>query len=58
LGVVFEGWLIVCAEMKFIVAGIYTNYTTAIIDDTGIEQEDAFIARPKGDKLVLSFAHV
>ncbi|MCJ1251409.1 hypothetical protein MMC30_008642 [Trapelia coarctata] len=45
-------------EMKLIVAAIYTNYTTAIIDDAGIEQEDAFIARPKGNKLVLSFSHI
>lgn len=50
--------LTVSAEMKFIVAGIYTNYTTRIIDDTGIEQEDAFIARPRGNKLVLGFSHI
>jgi len=44
--------------MKLITAAIYTNYTTTVVDDTGIEQEDAFIARPIGDQLHLSFAHI
>ncbi|KAK2736843.1 hypothetical protein FQN57_000523 [Myotisia sp. PD_48] len=29
-------------EMKLVVAGIYSNYTTAVIDDTGIEAIDAY----------------
>ena len=45
-------------EMKLVTAAVYTNYTSAIVDDAGIEQEDAFIARPIGDQLVLRFSHV
>lgn len=39
--------------LKLCIAAIYTNYSTTIIDDTGIEQEDAFIAAPKGETLIL-----
>ena len=42
-------------EMKLIVASIYTNYTTWIIDDTGIEQIDAYTAGPKAEQLLLRF---
>jgi hypothetical protein len=42
-------------ELKLIVAGIYTNYRSRIIDDQGIEQEDAYSAGPKGNKLILEF---
>jgi hypothetical protein len=45
----------VITELKLIVGGIYTNYTTKIIDDEGIEQEDAYSAGPKGNKLILQF---
>ncbi|MCJ1399213.1 hypothetical protein MMC11_002415 [Xylographa trunciseda] len=45
-------------EMKFLLAAIYTNYTTSIVDDEGIEQEDAYTAGPVGNKLVLKFARV
>ena len=34
---------------------IYTNFDTYIVDDTGIEQVDAFLAGPASDKLILSF---
>ncbi len=44
--------------MKLIIAAIYTNFTTHIVDDEGIEQVDAYTAGPRGNKLVLSFAHV
>ncbi|KAF2089541.1 cytochrome P450 [Saccharata proteae CBS 121410] len=43
-------------QMKFIVAAIYTNYTTMIIDDEGIEQLDMYTAPPKSEKLMLAFA--
>ena len=39
--------------MKYIVAAIYSNYTTAIVDDTLIEQADAYTAPPKNDKLMI-----
>jgi hypothetical protein len=41
--------------MKEVVAAIYTNYTTYVIDDEGIEQLDAMVASPVGDKLILGF---
>ncbi|CAO2655882.1 Nn.00g046850.m01.CDS01 [Neocucurbitaria sp. VM-36] len=40
-------------EMKYIVAALYSNYTTMIVDDTGIEQSDAYTAPPRSDKLVV-----
>lgn len=39
--------------MKLILASIYTNYTTRIIDDEGIEQADGFSIGPIGNKLIL-----
>ncbi|EWY95486.1 hypothetical protein FOYG_04519 [Fusarium oxysporum NRRL 32931] len=42
-------------EMKFILAFIYANFETSIVDDEGIEQEDAYTARPIGEKLVIRF---
>ena len=41
--------------MKFVVAAIYTNYTTKIIDDEDMEQLDGYVGGPKGDKLILQF---
>lgn len=41
------------AEMKYIIAALYSNYSTTVIDDTGIEQSDSYTAPPKGDKLLL-----
>lgn len=46
------------AAMKWAVAGIYTNYTTTIHEHYDMEQGDAYIAGPKGDKLRLSYHHV
>lgn len=40
--------------MKFIVAAMYANFETRIVDDEGIEQANGFIAGPKSDRLVLS----
>ncbi|MCJ1280840.1 hypothetical protein MMC26_000157 [Xylographa opegraphella] len=45
-------------EMKAHLAAVYTNYTTSVVDDTGIEQEDAYTAGPVGNKLILKFARV
>lgn len=41
------------AEMKYIVAALYSNYSTTIIDDTGIEQMDSYTAPPKSEKLLI-----
>ncbi len=46
------------AEMKLVIAAIYTNYTTEIVDDKGIEQADEYISGPAGGKLILRFKHV
>lgn len=45
-------------EIKLVMAAVYTNYTTSIVDDEGIEQDYAFISLPKGRKLMLSFTPV
>lgn len=39
-------------------AAVYTNYTTEVIDDKGIEQDMAFISLPVGRKLMLKFTPV
>ena len=44
--------------MKLIIAAIYTNFSTHIVDDEGIEQVDAYTAGPRGNKLILRFEHV
>ncbi|MCJ1283467.1 hypothetical protein MMC26_002796 [Xylographa opegraphella] len=44
--------------LKLMIAAIYTNYTTTIVDDEGIEQMDTYTARPVGDKLILQFHRV
>jgi hypothetical protein len=43
----------VFAEMKYIVAALYSNYSTSIVDDSGIEQTDRYTAPPKSDKLMI-----
>ena len=45
-------------EMKLIIAAIYTNFSTHVVDDEGIEQEDAYTAGPRGNKLMLRFERV
>ncbi|MCJ1255979.1 hypothetical protein MMC24_003798 [Lignoscripta atroalba] len=42
-------------EMKLVVAAVYANYKTSIIDDEGIEQADMYTAGPKGNKLIIKF---
>ncbi|KAK2764532.1 hypothetical protein FQN54_009227 [Arachnomyces sp. PD_36] len=45
-------------EIKLVIAAIYTNYTTTVVCDDGIEQEDAFIAPPISRKLDIQFRRV
>ncbi|KAL8826594.1 MAG: hypothetical protein Q9170_007341 [Blastenia crenularia] len=45
-------------EMKTIVASVYSNFRTRIVDDRGIEQIDAYTAGPRGKRLVLVFEKV
>lgn len=40
-------------QMKYIVAALYSNYSTVIVDDTDIEQSDAYTAPPKSEKLMI-----
>lgn len=44
-------------NMKLIVALIYTNWTTEIVDDEGIEEIDTYTTRPTSNKLILKFTH-
>ena len=44
--------------VKLAMVAIYTNFDTYIVDDTGIEQVDAFLAGPASDRLILSFKAV
>jgi len=46
------------AEIKLVMAAVYSNYTTSIVDDEGIEQDYAFISLPRGRKLMLRFIPV
>jgi hypothetical protein len=39
--------------MKYIVAALYSGYSTSIVDDTDIEQSDSYTAPPKSDKLII-----
>ncbi|KAJ4156130.1 hypothetical protein LMH87_001343 [Akanthomyces muscarius] len=45
-------------EMKTVISIIYVNFTTTIMDDSGIEQTDGYSARPKADRLFLRFRRV
>ncbi|KAF7592319.1 hypothetical protein BBP40_000375 [Aspergillus hancockii] len=45
-------------EIKLVMAAVYTNFTTSIVDDEGIEQDHAFISLPTGRKLMLKFTPV
>jgi hypothetical protein len=40
------------AEIKHIIATLYSNFKTTIVDDEGIEQIDAYTAPPKSSKLI------
>ena len=39
--------------MKYIVAALYSNYSTSIVDDSGIEQIDSYTAPPRSEKLLV-----
>ncbi|KAK8195288.1 cytochrome P450 [Phyllosticta capitalensis] len=46
-------------QMKYIVAAIYSNYETRIMDDAGMAQEDTYTAPPKGERpLMVTFESV
>ena len=39
--------------MKYIIAALYSNYRTTIVDDSGIAQSDSYTAPPQNDKLMV-----
>lgn len=45
-------------EIKLIVAAVYSNWSTEIVDDEGIEEVDAYTTRPTSNRLMLKFRHV
>ena len=45
-------------EMKLIVAAVYSNCRTSVVDDEGIEQGDGYVAGPTGNKLIVRFERV
>ena len=54
----FWGGLTMGAEMKLVVAAVYSNFTTETADDGDMEQTDTYIAGPVGEKCVLRFKRV
>lgn len=45
-------------EIKLLVASIYSNYTTEIVNDDGIEEIDAYTTKPRSNQLILRFKHI
>ncbi len=41
--------------MKLVLATVYTNFNTEVVDDTGIEQIDDMMATPASGQLLLKF---
>jgi hypothetical protein len=39
--------------MKYIITALYSNYSTSIVDDTGMEQSDSYTAPPRSEKLMI-----
>ncbi len=45
-------------EIKLLVSAIYSNFTTEIVNDEGIEEVDAYTTKPRRNRLDLRFRHV
>ena len=43
--------------MKLVLATIYSNYTTQLVDATGIEMKDSYTSGPVGNQLTIRFEH-
>lgn len=41
--------------MKLLLATIYSNYTTHLVDAAGIEMKDAYVSGPEGNQLSVRF---
>jgi len=44
--------------MKLLVAATYSNYTTSVVNDEGIEALDTYTTKPQSNQLILRFTHV
>ncbi len=45
--------------MKLVIAALYTNFTSYIVDDEGMgEQSDSYTGRPAEERLYLRFEKV
>ena len=45
-------------EIKLVVAAVYSNFRTYIVDDEGIEQMDGYTTGPMSNRLFLRFEKV
>ncbi|KAF3054812.1 hypothetical protein GL218_07593 [Daldinia childiae] len=45
-------------DIKLLIAAIYTNYTSHVVDDNGIEPTDAYTGHPKSNSLYLRYERV
>ncbi|KAH6723966.1 cytochrome P450 [Leptodontidium sp. MPI-SDFR-AT-0119] len=45
-------------EIKLVIAAVFSNFTTQIVNDEGIEQEDGYTCGPTSNKLFLKFERV
>ena len=52
------GGLTTGLDMKMVLAAIYSNFETTVVDDDGIEQTDMYTAPPAKHRLVLRFTPV
>jgi hypothetical protein len=44
--------------MKLVIAAVYSNFRTYIVDDEGIEQMDGYTCGPTSNRLFLRFEKV
>ena len=44
--------------MKYIIAAIYTDFTTKIVDDENVQQMDLYTAPPSSGKLIIKIQRV
>jgi hypothetical protein len=55
----FTALMLICLlVLKVLVATIYTEYKTTVIDDEGIEQADSYLSFPVGERLILGFDRI
>ncbi|KAI4205039.1 MAG: hypothetical protein LQ350_000666 [Teloschistes chrysophthalmus] len=45
-------------EIKYVTAAVYSNFSTSIVDDSGMDQVDSYTAGPEGEELILKFSRI